>query len=483
MPGTLDDPNSAGLAGPAVPAAAVRPLVELLTLAVPTIAQMASYTVAQFIDTYMLSHVGDLPATAVGQASLVSFTFVSFGVGVMMMVNALVSQSVGRGDLAACGQFLWQGVWVGLGLGVLAVPLALGGGSIFAALGHPPELARLEATFFAITVSFAGLKLVEVALGQFLLAIGRPNVVLVAAVAGVLCMIAFNYTFIYGHFGMPRLGVAGAAWGLNLAVLVEGGVLAGFIALAGVGKRFNVADWRPRWQQLKLLLVTGIPSGAQVVSEVAAWALFTVWVIGRFPPDVMAANTYTFRYMSVSFMPAFGLSTAVTALVGRYVGMGRPDVAVRRAHLGFAVAAVYMLACGLLFLFARRWLMNVFTDDPAVVAAGGTLLVFAAVYQCFDAMYIVYNGGLRGAGDTFVPAVVVGTMCWAVVIGGGYLMARFAPGLGVAGPWVAASAYGACVGVFLFARFTRGRWRTIRLDRDGASDTLPGSERVAPAVG
>src|SRR5437867_8364386 len=87
-----------------------RPIVELLLLAAPTIAQMASYTVMQFADTYMLSRVGDAEATAAGLGGMAAFSVISFGFGVVMVVNTLVSQTFGRSDYAACGRYLWQGI-------------------------------------------------------------------------------------------------------------------------------------------------------------------------------------------------------------------------------------------------------------------------------------------------------------------------------------------------------------------------------------
>jgi MATE family multidrug resistance protein len=318
------------------------------------------------------------------------------------------------------------------------------------------------------------------ALEQFMLAIQRPNAVLIAAITGVCCMIPFNYIFIYGHFGMPKLGVMGAAWGLNLATAVEATVIAVIILSSDLRKRYHCGAWRPVAAKLRTLLTTGIPSGLQVVAEVAAWSLFTALVIGRFfPAPMLAANMYTFRFMSVSFMPAFGLSSAVTALVGRYIGMGRPHEALRRAHLGFMVAAIYMMICGVFFFVARRWLMSIFSEDAAVIDAGATLLTMAAFYQFFDAMYLIYNGALRGAGDTFVPAIAVSLLCWIFTVGGGWLMALYVPQLGVLGPWLAAMTYGVIVGLFLMFRFSRGKWRAIRLDREEASANVVS---LAPAT-
>jgi MATE family multidrug resistance protein len=224
---------------------------------------------------------------------------------------------------------------------------------------------------------------------------------------------------------------------------------------------------------MRTLLKVGLPSGFQIVADVLAWGIWGNLVMSFFGTKGMAANNYVFRYMSVSFMPAFGISTAVTALVGRYIGRGQPDVAMQRAHLGFKVAVAYMLVCGLLFFFFRHQLIGLFADDPEVLSVGATLLVFAAVYQLFDAMYITYYGALRGAGDTFVPAVVTAALCWSITVLGGYFLARWAPGLGPTGPWLLATAYGCILGTFMYLRFARGGWRRINLEHRPNADTVP----------
>ncbi len=108
-------------------------------------------------------------------------------------------------------------------------------------------------------------------------------------------------------------------------------------------------------------------------------------------------------------------------------------------------------------------LLGLFTDSPHIIQIGATLLVFAAIYQFFDAMYIVYNGALRGAGDTLVPAIVTGVLCWGLTVLGGRLLANRFPQWGAAGPWAAATLYGAVLGAFIYVRFARGRWKEIKL--------------------
>ncbi|HYO11118.1 MAG TPA: MATE family efflux transporter [Tepidisphaeraceae bacterium] len=457
-----------------------RPIVELLRIAVPTVAQMASYTVMQFLDTWMLSHVGDrlTAPTAASNSGILAFAVISMGMGVLWVVNTLVSQSYGRRDYRACGQFLWQGVWFSLAFAALVLPLLPLAPRAFLLLGHEPGLAREEAVYLQILVSFGAVKLVGTTFGQFLLAIDRAKYVMVSTFAGVAANALAAWVLIF-HYS---LGVTGAAWAQNVGVAVETLLAIGLTMLPSIRRTFHSLDFKYRAAQMRTLLQVGLPSGFQIFADVFAWGVWGNLVFSFFGTTGMAANNYVFRYMAVSFMPAFGISTAVTALVGRYIGRGRPDIAVARAHLGFAVALGYMVCCAVLFLLARRQLIGLFTVDPDVLRIGATLLVFAAAYQLFDAVYIVYYGALRGAGDTFVPAMATALLCWSITVLGGYLVARHVPDLGPRGPWMVAMGYGLVLGSFMFARFTRGGWRRIDLGA-GTYKGEPASHTVAPAAG
>ena len=162
--------------------------------------------------------------------------------------------------------------------------------------------------------------------------------------------------------------------------------------------------------------------------------------------------------------------------------MGRPDIARRRADLAFGVTAAYMLSCGLLFFLGRNVLMGMFTTDPEVLSVGAMLLVFAAIYQFFDAMCIIYSGALRGAGDTFIPALTTASLCWGITVFGGFAVARFRTDWGAAGPWTLASLYGLILGIFIMVRF-RGQgkvWKAIVVG--GRCSNLPELERVMSQI-
>jgi MATE family multidrug resistance protein len=425
---------------------------------------MASYTVMQFIDTWMLSRLGAVGPTAAGNAGMFAFSLISFGVGTLLVVNTLVSQSYGRGDFKTCGRYLGQGIWFSFAFALFLIPFILLLPHAFRAFGHEPALVDMESVYLRIVLANAVFKLLGTAFSQFLLATNRPGCVMLSTILGVSINALAAWAMIFGHLGSPAMGIRGAAWGQNIGVLVEMLACIAFVLRPGPRREFNALDWLPRKTEMLGLITIGLPAGVQLIADVLAWSLFCTWVMAAFGTAAMAANTFMFRYMVVSFMPAFGISAAVTALVGRYIGMGRPDLARRRANLGFIVTAIYMMTCGLLFFLGRNQLISVFSHDPQVCRIGAQMLIFAAVYQFFDAVYIVYNGALRGAGDTLVPAVATGILCWGLTVFAARWTAVNLPQFGTAGPWTVATIYGVILGIFMYARFRAGGWERIHLE-------------------
>lgn len=453
---------------------------EMLSIAIPTILQMVSYTVQQFTDILMLSRVSDVHATAAGTGGIVTFCFISFGFGILMLVNAMAGQAFGGNRLKECGQHLWQGIWMAVLYAGIFTPFVLLGDRVFELFDHPQELRQLETVYFQILMLFLGVKMLAGAIGQFLLAIDRPNIVLLSAASGVVVNILANYVLIYGHWGFPAMGIAGAAWGTNIGVCVELLILCWVAFGAKVRSVYNTLDWRFDRIKFMELFRIGLPSGVQVTGDVLAWTIFLVGVMGLYGPEALAANNYMIQYMKVSFMPAFGFGTAVSVLVARYVGAGKPDVARHRAFLGFKMAAVYMIFCGLVFVGISEMLMKVFTQDPQIIRIGQLLFVFCAIYQLFDAMFIIYSNALRGVKDTFWPSVVQVSLCWSMVVGGGLLLAWVKPEWGVGGPWTLGALYGVILGVYLMLRFHRGRWQEVRVDQKPTGIDLSTVAAVEP---
>ena len=160
------------------------------------------------------------------------------------------------------------------------------------------------------------------------------------------------------------------------------------------------------------ILRIGIAAGATFALDLGSWAIFVSFVIGKFGADVLAGNNAATSFMQLSFMPAYGLSIGLTALVGRYIGQGDYRAAKRRAYLGMACACCYMTLMGAVFYIFRRPLIGLFRHEPEVIAAGSLILTYIPLFQFADAFGIVSAGALKGAGDTRFPAVAQIVFAW-----------------------------------------------------------------------
>lgn len=509
-----------GVAGPVVEASGVpvaggevargaeedgRAIVEMIRIAAPTVATMASYTAMQFVDGLMASRIE--PASPVylaaqGNGGMAAWLVISVLMGMLMVVNTYVSQHLGAGTPERGAAYGWAALWMSLGFWVLVQPYALVLPWLYAAMGHEGELLRLETRYAQILVAGAAFTAGARGIAQYFFGMHRPMVVLGAVLAGNAVNVALNLLLIFGPdglgatgwlaidaaagataraagvLGVPAMGLSGAA----VATVIGSAVELAIPMAIFLGPRFGTrhatrAAWRPALGPVRDVVRIGWPGALMMASEIACWSYLMVFLLGaagaragEHPEVHNAAGWIALRYMHLSFMPTLGLSIAVTAMVGRCMGMGRPDLAARRAWLGVGLAAGYMGLCALAFVVFRRALMGLFApatmDAEAVgrlVEIGSGVMIAAAVFQVFDAIAITLSGALRGAGDTVWPGVVTVALSWGCIVGGGWGLMALAPGLGSLGPWIAAAAYIVLLGVFLLARFAAGSWRRIRL--------------------
>jgi MATE family multidrug resistance protein len=458
---------------------------EVVALAWPTVLTMVSYTLMQFVDAVMVAQVGPLEMAAQGNGGVWSFAPLSFCFGVLSLVNTFVAQHVGAGRGHEAGRWAWAGIWLSvagwlvllLPFGFLVMPAA------FAAMGHEPELVEQETRYAQILLAGGILSLGAKAVHNFLFGISRPKIVAVAAIAGNCINLLCNYALIYGEAGVPSLGlpgvpgapalgVTGAAIATLCGVLVE--LLIPLLVMFGpeIDRLHGTRrSWRPRWHSMRELLRVGWPAAIQFGNELVCWAIFMSVLVGRFGTIEIAAGWAVLRYIHLSFMPAMGFSVATTTLVGRAIGHGKPDAAVRRTRAALAVTVAYMGLWALVMLLTRHDLVRLFAissnSDAETVAriieVGARLMICAAVFQVFDAVGIIYTGALRGAGDTLWPGLVTIALAWGCIVALGWWLAVSQPQWGGLGPWIGASVYIAALGVALAWRFERGRWRSIRL--------------------
>lgn len=436
-------------------------LMEMLRLALPMIIIQVGVVIMQFADAYMVKDLGDVALAAILPAGLLFFVPMAFGMGLLSAVNTFVSQCLGQKRPQECGHFAWQGVFIGIALGALLLPLWFVAVPLFAFFAHEPDVQKLEVIYYRISLLYMIPLMIGQAVSNFYVGVHRPWILAWVALTATFLNIFFNYVLIYGHFGFPAMGIAGAAWGTVLATTLQTVALMAHFLGSTKLREYGTHVIGFCKKDIVAMLRIGTPAGLQIGLEILIWGVALVWMVGMFGTDDLAATTIVVRYMHLSFMPPVGLSIALIAMVGKAIGQRDPELA--KAYTAVAGKAViaYMGALALFFYFNREWLISVFSTDPEVIRIGGMVFICVAIFQVFDAINIVYGHALRGAGDTFVPMVVSTFLCIAAFIGGGIYIIEFHNEWGSIGVWICGLIYMVLLGFFMWARWQFGPWRRI----------------------
>ncbi len=472
--------------------------MEFLAVAGPTVATMTSYTVMTFVDKWLVSQMGPVYVGAQGNGGLAAWVPQSVAVGFIQVVNTYVSQNTGAGRPERCAAYAWNAAWIAVGWWLLLLPYALALPAVFRAAGVDPEQADLAVQYGQVLIFGCLLNLATRAFSQFFYGLHRAGVVMVAGIVANVANLFISAMLMFGNGPVPEalglfgrgcgaaasalgdepMGIAGSAWGTVFATIVELAIPMALFLSPGFHRHYQTRSaWRLSWPHVKDLFRIGWPGALMFGNEMLCWGFFMVYLVSHFGASHATAGWIAHQYMSLSFMPAVGISVATTAIVGKYMGMGRPDIAERRAWLAVGMATAYMGLCGLAFVIFREPLTRVFIEhgtpeDRAeeLVRLGSMMLIATACFQLFDAVAMVLSGALRGAGDTVVPGVATVVASWGVIVGGGLFMVNVFPALESLGAWIAAASYIAVLCVMLVARFRWGPWRSIRLVTPKAAD-------------
>jgi len=452
------------------------PLLDMLFIAAPSIVQMVSYSAMQFVDMLMITRWGDDPiyVSAQGNGGFAVWIPLSLVFGMSGVVSSFVSQNLGAGTPRKGARYVWAQWWIAVTAAIMLLPLIFVLPSIFTAMGHEAELVELETQYANVLIYGAILTMGGRTVAQYFFGMHKPVVPMVAALLGNVVNVVANWVLIFGLLGFPEMGLIGAALGTVIGSAVEMLIPAALFLMPRLAREYETRKpWRPAWNPIKDILRVGTPAGFMFVNEMVCFGYLLVGLGGRFGPEQQAAGFIALRYMSLSFMPTVGLSIAITAIVGRLIGMGRHDLAEKRAWLGMALGVGYMGTCATCFIVFREQLMGLFvTEDmdaesaAELVRVGSMILIAAAVFQVFDAIAVTLTGALRGAGDTLVPSVLTIALSWLLIVGGGHVAVWAKPEWGALGPWIFASAYIVVLGLALLVRFKLGAWKRMKLSGD-----------------
>jgi MATE family multidrug resistance protein len=395
---------------------------ELMKLAGPLIFTQVAQMAIMTTDVIML---GRLSKTALASAALGNTIFFFcwlFGAGPASSVSPMIAHIRGakpkdRAGVRACVRMgFWAVVMVCLPMAIFLTFTP----QIMLWLGQQPDLAQGAGQFtrpLCIGLPFA---LGYQVLRNFVTALGRPRAALYVMVLGIAFNFIGDYALIFGHFGLPRLGIAGAGISSAASYTFQFLALLAMIYLTPTLRPYRIFRrfFRPDWEKLREVFRLGLPIGLTMIFEAMMFNCATL-IMGTFGTASVAAHQISLNVPSNTFMVPLGIAMAATIRVGLAAGAGDREGVRRAGYTAMMIGTAFMAVCGVVIAAFPHDIAALYfsTDTGANADAIALSVVFlrvAAAFQIFDGLQVVAALSLRGLKDARAPMWIAGGSYWLV---------------------------------------------------------------------
>lgn len=432
----------------------------IASLALPIIGGMVSQNILNLVDTAMVGTLGDAALAAVGLGGFVAFMSIALILGISTGVQATAARRVGEGRLDRSAVPLNAGLAIVLTVGPLLslllyflIPVAypyLNSDPNVIAQGLPYLQWRILAiVFVGINFAFRG----------YWNAIDRSMLYMSTLIVMHTVNIFFNYVFIFGHFGAPALGAAGAGLATALSTVVGAGLYL-FLGLRHARVAGFLHGLPPR-HELVTLARLSLPTSVQQFFFASGFTVL-YWIIGRIGTLELAAASVIVTIMLVALLPGMGFGIAATTLVSQALGRADVEGASAWAWDVVRIAVVTLAILGLPMWLAPDLVMALFIKNPQTMEIARMPLRLVGLAMAFEAVGLVLMNALLGAGDARRVMMVSVGFQWLVFLPLAYLTGPVL-GLGLTGVWALNMLYRAAVSGVFIVLWRRRDWARIAL--------------------
>ena len=433
------------------------------------VAQMSLHTT----DVVMMGWYGVEPLAALVLGTSVWFLLFIFGTGFGNAVMPMVASASAHGGDVEVRRVTRMALWLSLLWATAVLPVMWFSEPILLAIGQKPQIAAMAQDFLRIACFGMFPALAVVCLRSFLVALERTQVVLWITVVGFFVNAGLVWALVFGHWGMPELGVQGAALASVTTQLLTMLATMAYAGWFGPLRRFQlfIRFWRPDPVAFGRVWRLGWPIGLTALFEAGmfiAAAVMMGW-LGALP---LAAHGIAMQAAAIGFMVHLGISQALTVRTGQALALH--DMAGMRvgAFAGIALSVIVAVAVVAAMLLIPGPVIALFVSDDdqqrsALMTVGVQLLAMAALFHFTDAMQVIALGLLRGVQDTKTPMLIASVSYWVIGIPCSYL-AGFVFDLGAVGVWLGLVVGLAVAAVLLMARFWGQSIHTARSNADTA---------------
>ncbi len=407
-----------------------------LKLAAPVMLSQVGVSAVQLFDNAMVGQLGALPLAAVSFGGSVFFMVFIFTTGIALGLTPLVGEQYAQGRLQEAAKYFQNSFVLFLVAALAAFGLLHALIPFMYHMGQPVEVVDMAIPYYKFLVWSIIPYMLFCCFKQFLEGVGNTTVNMVIIITSNLINIFFNWLFIYGHWGCPQMGAAGAGFATFISRVCMPLFAVCFFVLAPKFKAYLLYFKARffRWQYIKALLKVGAPIALQMLMEGSAFALTSI-MMGWLGTSVIAGNQIAMTVSNFAFMILVGLSSATTIRISHEYGRGDMTELKRAAYASYHLGLMWNTFTAIMFITLREPIARIFTSDPDALRVASYLLIFVAAFQFSDGLQNITIGILRGIQDVKKIMLVAFLSYIVINLPVGYLLA-FVLGMGPGGLWI-----------------------------------------------
>ncbi|GJQ60731.1 MAG: MATE family efflux transporter [Candidatus Scalindua sp. AMX11] len=435
----------------------------IMKLALPVALENLLHMAVFIADILIVGRLGTAPVAAVGLAGALSFIISMIFSALNVGTTALVARSIGAKEKEEAERVAGQSIFLSVILGLIISPLVFFFAEKFLiAMSAEYDVVVLGTPYLKIISSFFILRLIILTGSAIFRGAGDTRTPMVMTLVMNCVNVVFSCLLVFGIGGFPRLEVAGAAWGTSIAYMIG----ASFIfykllnrkSILTIKLKYVVGVRKARIQRM---LRISLPAMLDAFLTQIGY-LFFMKIVAILGTVALAAHQIALRIEAISFMPSYAFAVTTATLVGQSLGAGKIDLARLSMRRNCLIALTVMGFFALIFLTLAKPMAKLFHPEQDVLALSSLCIMIAALEQPALAIFMVYAGGLRGAGDTLSLMIitVVGTLCF-------HLPVAYVFGIvlkwGLAGIWFGVALDWIFRSIAVCVIFKLGRWRKIEV--------------------
>ena len=439
--------------------------MDVLRQAIPLIISCGSTSLMNFTDRMFLMWLRDDSMTASWHGGMLFWTAASIPVAIGAFVTTFVAQYHGSGNYHRIGRIVWQGIWFGFAVMPILFLLFEPFSQIFVWFKHDGALLELERSYYFYMLLASAAVISGESAASFFRGQGKMRIEMCNNVFCVALNIFLTFCLVFGMFGLPALGLDGAAIATAICLWLR--FLIYLVLIFAQDYKSNkfqvVSGMRLDFPLMGRLFYYGLPAGLYTSIDTLSFTAF-IMMIGGLGQVQRDASTIAFTLNSFIYIPLNGVGIVVTSMVGNQLGRNRPDLARRATITSLLIGCVYSGFFGIFFMAVPELFLLPFMwygTFGGLLEMGVILIRFVALYLFFDTCSVIFVSTLRGAGDTIFVAWMLSLLAPLLPLFC-YMGIRFF-GLGVIWCWIVLSAivFAYCTAFVL--RYRSKVWESMRV--------------------